>query len=79
MCYTLVGLLTVNTKRYNSNTDTGETIPVVLVTVKRYNTNTDTGETIPVVLVRVKRYTMGPNGPKLSSGPVSLECMNETL
>ena len=23
--------------------------------------------------------TMGPNGPKLSSGPVSLECLNETL
>ena len=24
-------------------------------------------------------FTMGPNGPKLSSGPVSLECMTETL
>ena len=24
-------------------------------------------------------YTIGPNGPKLSTGPVSLECMTKTL
>ena len=26
-----------------------------------------------------KTFSMGTNGPKLSSGPVSLECMTKTL
>ena len=49
--FSCIGLHTVNQKRYDTGTGTGETVPVV-----SYLRITSTGETVPVVSLTVLRY-----------------------